>query len=123
MKFKMDVFEESPMRAIFGPHPQVKVIETLVLHPDFEYNLTELAESADISKATIFGLRDKLLHYGIMKPTKKVGRIQLYKFDKSSPVGKLLNSLSYKLADIDIDLLLKREKIKEAGKKGEIVTA
>jgi hypothetical protein len=119
----MSVLEESPMRAIFGPHPQVKVIETLVLHPDFEYNLTELAESAEISKATIFELRDKLLHYGIMKPTKKVGRIQLYKFDKSSPVGKLLNSLSYKLADIDIDLLLKGEKIKEAGKKGEIVTA
>lgn len=119
----MEVLEESPMRAIFGPHPQVKVIETLVLHPEFEYNLTELAESAEISKTTIFELKDKLLHYRIIKPTKKVGRIQLYQFDKDSPVGKLLNSLSYKLADIDVDLLLKREKIKEVGKKGEVVTA
>lgn len=105
------------MQAIFGSHPQVKVIETLLLHPDFEYNLTELAESAEVSKATIFELKEKLLHYGIIKPTKKVGRIQLYTFDKHSPVGKLLNALSFKLADIDIDLLLKSEKNKESGRE------
>ncbi len=119
----MEVFEDNPMRAIFGFHPQVKVIETLVLHPDFEYNLTELAESAEVSKAMMFELKDKLLHYGIMKPTKKVGRIQLYQFYKDSPVGKLLNSLSYKLADIDIDLLLTSEKMKEGANKKAIVTA
>ncbi len=118
----MEMYEESPMRAIFGVHPQVKVVETLLLHPDFEYNLTELAESAEVSKATIFELRDKLLHYGIMKPTKKVGRIQLYQFDKDSPAGKLLNSLSIKLADIDVDLMLKGEELKE-GKEKEVVTA
>lgn len=33
---------------------RVKVVETLLFHPDFEYNLTELAESAEVSKATIF---------------------------------------------------------------------
>ena len=112
--------EKSPMQAIFGPHPQVKVVETLLLHPDFEYNLTELAESAGVSKATIFELKEKLIHYGIMKPTKKVGRIQLYKFDKHSSVGKLLNALSFKLADIDIELLLKGDEVKKA-EKGETV--
>lgn len=119
----MEMLEESPMRIIFGSHPQVKVIETLVLHPDFEYNLTELAESAEVSKATMFELRDKLLHYGVMKPTKKVGHIRLYKFDKESPVGRLLNSLSYKLADIDVDLILKGEKVREGEKRSGVVTA
>jgi len=118
----MNVYEESPMRAIFGVHPQVKVVETLLLHPEFEYNLTELAESAEVSKATIFELKDRLLHYGIIKSTKKVGRIQLYQFDRGSPVGKLLNSLSLKLADIDVDLLLKGEGLKEGEKKGEVAT-
>jgi|GEM_PF-2450368 len=102
--------EESPVQAIFGSHPQVKIIETLLLHPDFEYNLTELAECSDVSKATIFELKEKLLHYGILKPTKKVGHIQLYKFNKESPVGKLLNTLSYKLAEIDIDVIMKEER-------------
>ncbi|RJS68856.1 hypothetical protein CW713_08080 [Methanophagales archaeon] len=119
----MEVSEESPMQAIFGNHPQVKIIETLVLHPDFDYNLTELAENAEVSRATVFALKDKLLHYGVMKPTKKVGRIQLYRFNKDSPTGKLLNTLSFKLADIDIDLLLKEEDIEEAKKQEEVVTA
>ncbi|MFQ6105817.1 MAG: hypothetical protein ACE5NL_01970, partial [Candidatus Hydrothermarchaeaceae archaeon] len=65
----------------------------------------------------IFELKEKLLHYGIMKPTKKVGRIQLYKFEKHSSVGRLLNALSFKLASVDIDLLLKGEKVKKAEKK------
>jgi hypothetical protein len=49
--------------------------------------LHQRAESAGVSKATIFELKEKLLHYGIMRPTKKVGCIQLYKFDRHSPVG------------------------------------
>lgn len=113
--------EKSPMQIIFGSHPQVKVIETLLLHPDFEYNLTELAECAGVSKATVFNLKEKLLHYGIVKPTKKVGRIQLYKFDKHSTVGGLLNSLSFKLADIDVESLLKTERIEKIEKKETIV--
>ena len=119
----MEVSEESPLQAVFGTYPQVKIVETFVLHPDFDYNLAELAENAEVSRSTVFALKDKLLHYGIMKPTKKVGRIQLYKFDKDSPVGKLLNTLSFKLADIDINLLLKEEDVREAKMQVEVVTA
>ncbi|MEE8168842.1 MAG: hypothetical protein V3T58_08240 [Candidatus Hydrothermarchaeales archaeon] len=100
----------------------MKIIETLLLHSDFEYNLTELAESAEVSKASVFELKERLLHYGILKPTKKVGRIQLYRFNKESPVGKLLNTLSFKLADIDIEMLLEDKLIQE-GEKGEAALA
>jgi predicted DNA-binding protein YlxM (UPF0122 family) len=118
----MEIPVETPMQAIFGTHPQIKVIETLAFHSthpqikvietlafhsDFEYNLTELAESASVSKSTVFDMKDKLLHYQIMSPTKKVGRIQLYKFESQSPTGKLLNELSLKLADIDVEQLVK----------------
>ena len=115
--FNMEIQAETPMQAIFGTLPQIKVIETLAFHSDFEYNLTELAESASVSKSTVFDMKDKLLHYQIMSPTKKVGRIQLYKFESQSPTGKLLNELSIKLADIDVEQLVKewehRELIKE----------
>ena len=112
-----EIPQESPIQTIFGSHPQVKIIETLLLHPDFEYNLTELAGCSEVSKATIFELKDKLVHYGIIKPTRKVGHIQLYKFNKESAVGKLLNSLSFKLAEIDIDVLLEEEKGAQKQKK------
>ncbi len=122
LNLKMEVSEESPLRAIFGSHPQVKIVETLVIHPDFDYSLIELAENAEVSKAMVFALKDKFLHYKIMKPTRKVERLQRYKFNENSPVGKLLNSLSFKLADIDIELLLKGEEaIKEVKKQVEVV--
>ena len=58
----------------------------------------------------------------IMEPTRKVEHLQRYKFNENSPVGKLLNSLSFKLADIDIELLLKgEESIKEVKKQVEVV--
>ena len=122
LNLKMEVSEESPLRAIFGSHPQVKIVETLVIHPDFDYSLIELAENAEVPKAMVFALKDKFLHYQIMKPTMNVGRIQRYKFNENSPVGKLLNSLSFKLADIDIELLLKGEgSITEVKKQVEVV--
>ncbi len=40
----MEMSEESPLQTVFGTHPQVKIVETFVLHPDFDYNLTELAD-------------------------------------------------------------------------------
>ncbi|MCL7413733.1 MAG: hypothetical protein M8353_08975 [ANME-2 cluster archaeon] len=63
-------------------------------------DLTELAESSGVSKSTVFDMKDTLLHYQIMSPTKKGGRIQLYKFGSQSPTGKLLNELSLKLAGV-----------------------
>ncbi|MCK5724859.1 MAG: hypothetical protein KAI84_20150, partial [Gammaproteobacteria bacterium] len=51
--FNMEIPAETPMQAIFGTHPQIKVIEPLTFHSDFEYNLTELAESASVSKSTV----------------------------------------------------------------------
>lgn len=113
----MEIPAETPMQAIFGTHPQIKVIETLAYHSDFEYNLTELAESSEVSKSTVFDMKDKLLHYQIMAPTKKVGRIQLYKFESQSSTGKLLNELSIKLADIDVEQLVKEWEHKESKKE------
>ncbi len=113
----MEIPVETPMQAIFGTHPQIKVIETLTFHSDFEYNLTELAESSGVSKSTVFDMKDKLLHYQIMSPTKKVGRIQLYKFESNSSTGKLLNKLSLKLADIDVEHLTKEWEHKESEKE------
>ena len=111
--FNMEILAETPMQSIFGTHPQIKVIETLASHPDLEYNLTELAKSASVSKSTVIDMKEKLLHYQIMTPTKKEGRIQLYKFESQSQTGKLLNELSIKLADIDVEQLVKEWERKE----------
>lgn len=98
--------EESPLEAIFRNLAYVKIVDTLVSHSDCEYTLIELAESADVQPSWVSMQKDVLLHYNIMKPTSIVNTEQRYQFNKKSPVGMLLNDLSFKLADIDIGLEL-----------------
>ena len=69
LNLKMEVSEESPLRAIFGSHPQVKIVETLVIHPDFDYSLIELAENAEVpnglgirTERQVFALSDHETH-------------------------------------------------------------
>ncbi|MFQ6052581.1 MAG: hypothetical protein ACE5K4_12960 [Candidatus Hydrothermarchaeota archaeon] len=112
-KLPEGVPEETPLIAIFGDHPEIRIIETLLTHSESEYNLSELAECAGVSKTSMFKLKDKLLHYRIMKPTRKVGRITLYRFDENSKTGKLLSEFAWKLADIDIELLIEQWKRKK----------
>jgi predicted transcriptional regulator len=115
--FNMEIPAKTSMQCIFGTHPLIKVIDTLASNSDSEYNLTELAKSASVSKSTVIDMKEKLLHFQIMTPTKKSDKIQRYKFESQSPTGKLLNELSRKLADIDVEQLVKewehREPIKE----------
>ena len=115
--FNMEIPAKTSMQCIFGTHPLIKVIDTLASNSDSEYNLTELAKSASVSKSTVIDMKEKLLHFQIMTPTKRSDKIQRYKFESQSPTGKLLNELSLKLADIDVEQLVKewerREPIKE----------
>lgn len=114
-KLPYGVPEETPMKALFGKTSQIKIIQTLLAHPYCEYSLDELAECSDVSNSTVFKLKDLLLHYKIMKPTKSTGNTTLYTLDKESTTGKLLKEFMTKLAEIDIELLTKQWK-EEQGK-------
>lgn len=94
---------ESPLRAIFGNTPQARMIETLVLHPDCDYELYELAEIAEASDAVMRSQWALLIDYQILKETRIKKNVQRYAFDKDSPTGKLLNALAFKLADVTIE--------------------
>lgn len=97
--------EESPLRAIFGNTPQTRMIETLVLHPDCDYDLYELAEISEVpNMMTTLSYETLLMDYQILKATRIKNDKQSYALDKDSPTGKLLNALAFKLADIRITL-------------------
>jgi hypothetical protein len=101
----MEEKEESPLRAIFGNTPQTRMIETLVLHSDCDYDLYELAEISEVPNLmTTLAYETLLMDYQILKATRVKNDKQLYALDKDSPTGKLLNSLAFKLADIRITL-------------------
>ena len=99
----MEEKEESPLRSIFGNTPQTRMIETLVLHPDCDYELYELAEIAEAPDAVMKSQWALLMDYQILKETRIKKNVQRYAFYKDSPTGKLLNALAFKLADVTIE--------------------
>lgn len=105
--------EESPFEAIFGSHPYTKIVNTLVTHPNCEYTLNEIAEIVEARPFWALDVKDALLRYRIIQRGSKE---DTYKFDSKSPVGSLLNTLSFKLAGIDIDLEMIRGMEKDGPK-------
>ena len=95
---KTMIEKESPFEAIFGTHPYTKIVDILITHPDCEYTLSELAESAEVQLSWVTLIKNALLQYKIMEPIVREEE-QRYKFDKKSLVGTKLNSLSFSLAD------------------------
>ena len=101
----MEEKEESLLRLIFGNTPETRMIETLVLHPDCDYDLYELAEISEVSNLmTTLSYQTLLMDYQILKATRIKNNKQLYALDKDSPTGKLLNAIAFKLAEIGIEL-------------------
>lgn len=97
----MEEKEESPLISIFGNIPQARIIETLVLHQDCDYDLSELAEISKIpDMAVMLAHKVLLIDYKIMKETRMKNGTQRYGLDKDSPTGKLLNAIAFKLADV-----------------------
>jgi len=76
--------DDSILAQVFGKTPFIKVVDTLMDHPSYEYTKTELAEVNDISRSTLYGIWDKLEDLDIVEPAKKVGSTQLYKLNTSS---------------------------------------
>lgn len=102
---KKEEKEESPFRLIFGNTPETRMIETLVLHSDCDYDLYELAEISEVSNLmTTLSYETLLMDYQILKATRVKNDKQRYALDKNSPTGKLLNDLAFKLADVTLEL-------------------
>jgi Fe2+ or Zn2+ uptake regulation protein len=98
--------EQSTLVGLFGEKPFIKIVDTLLDHPTYEYTKTELAEVNDISRSTLYRVWDKLEELEIVKPTKKVGSTRLYKLNPDSEVAEQLHNLEQNLSveDLGIDL-------------------
>lgn len=96
---------------IFGKNCiRAKVFDLLLSHPYTEYTKKDIAECAEISRATLNNFIDKLVDYGMMVPTRKIGNGQLYKINLESSIIQALNSFQNQLADIEIEKEMKRYK-------------
>lgn len=95
---QMGTNEKSTLIELFGDTPFVKVVDTLLDHPTYEYTKKELAEVNDISRSTLYRIWDKLERLELVEPTRKVGSTQLFKLNSKSDVAEQLHNLENNLS-------------------------
>jgi DNA-binding IclR family transcriptional regulator len=87
------------LTTVFGAHPDVRVLEFLAQHPEFDYNLSELARNADVSRPTAYKVVARLTKRGILARTRRVGASWFYRLNPASPLVKPLLDASLALED------------------------
>jgi predicted transcriptional regulator len=91
----IEIFGENCIRA--------KVFDLLLSHPNTEYTITDMSECAEIARPTLYKFIDKLVEYGIVTHTRRIGPGKLYKINMDSSITQALNSFQNQLADIEIE--------------------
>ncbi len=79
---------ESAFIKIFGDTPFNRVFDMLLDHPNLDYSKKELAGLSGMSESTLYGMWNKLERLGIVIPTRKFGKAQLYKLNPKSKIVK-----------------------------------
>lgn len=92
-EFKYSVFVET-----FGDSPPVKVLDFFLTYQSFDYSKTQVAKETGISRMTIEKIWERLIKNKFIIPTRKIGRAEMYRLNKSNPRIKTLIELDFKIS-------------------------
>lgn len=102
-------------RSIFlrfvGDSPSARVLQYLLENRTLDFCLSDLADNAGVGRATLYRIWGDLLALELIKPTRKVGKSQLYAINLKNPRVQ-------KLAEL-FDMLLLETLDKAARKQRE----
>jgi hypothetical protein len=73
--------------------PMLKVLDFLMDNEVFDYSKTDIAEGAELSRATLFKVWPKLEALDLITATRTVGQAKMYKLNKQNPIVKKLMEL------------------------------
>lgn len=104
--------EETILTHLLGNTPKVKIIDLLLIGRRFDYSITDMAEYADVGRSTIYRMLDDMLKKEIIKPTRRLGRIQLYQINMENPSVNALWEMLKKLMNIYSEKEIKRQTMK-----------
>jgi len=82
---------------VFGSNPIMKVLNFLITFQLFDYPLTEIAKSSEVSYSTLQTFWEKLEKNKIVIKTRRVGKSDLYKLNTKNPAIKQLIKLDWNL--------------------------
>ena len=104
------------LRHVLGERPIPKIIDFLLVHRNWDYPLSTLAEATGVSYRTLQKIVPVLVKKGVLKETREVGKAKLYALNFRSPSVKKLDEFA--LAS-DIEFAEKGQKKKHLILAGE----
>ena len=104
--------EETILTHMLGASPKIRLVELLLVGRDFDYCISDLAEHAGVGRTTIYRMLDGMIKSKFITPTRKIGRIQLYKLNKDNSDVKLLIKMFDELLKTHSDLEIERQTLR-----------
>jgi len=104
--------ETSLLLQLTGEMPLFKIIDFLVENKGMDFTKKDIAEGAEISKASLFNYWKELEKYTIVKTTRSFGKTKLFTLNSESPITKKI---------LELESTLIRQALLKNSKKEEIV--
>ncbi len=89
----MRMEEKSLLLQLTGEMPLFKIIDFLVDNKGMDFTKKDIAEGAEISKASLFNYWPELEKYNIVKVTRTFGKTRLYTLNTESQIAKKILEL------------------------------
>jgi hypothetical protein len=93
----------------FGKSPQTRIIDLFLDNPFFEFTRLELVEALGMAKVTMYNTIPLIVQSGIVIPSRKIGRSQLYRLNGNSQIVRNLQNIikeaSLEIAELEIQQL------------------
>lgn len=76
-----------------GDTPKLRIVDFFLDNRGSDYSKKEIIEHSGVSKTTFYKVWDELMEFGILRPTRRYGKAQLYELEYDSPVVKKFREL------------------------------
>ena len=92
---------------MLGRSPQTRIIDLFLDNPFFEFTRMEMVKALGMAKITLYNTIPLIQQMGIIVPTRKIGKTQLYRLNGDSPVvdnlRDAIQEISFKIAESELE--------------------
>ena len=85
--------EKSMLLEVIGDTVENRIIDLLLEGKGIDYTKKDVADNCNISRPTLYKILPNLVKKGIVKPTRTIGRVQLYSINLENEKVKALLKL------------------------------
>jgi DNA-binding transcriptional ArsR family regulator len=82
--------EKSMILEVIGDTVINRIVDFLIEGRGLDYSKKDIAEGCEISRPTLYKILPRLVKEGVVKPTRAIGKVQLYALNEQNEKIKVL---------------------------------